>query len=202
MAEPETTVLVAPGQTRDFDSPLSDAAPHSLWIAIGQLAQISEARGVQTFGAHRSHTPDRAHGKLGQERTHVVAMHFEQPVGLCGGARDLGNHLHRPNSDRNLQLRFFQNPCTQASSDLARRSEQPLCARQIEERFVERKTLDPRPERVYFFKGLVAVPTADDVQQVRTADRLGLWTVRCDEGRNRASKSRKRGAPKNIASRG
>lgn len=40
-----------------------------------------------------------------------------------------------------------------------------------------RKTLDPRPEQVYFFKGLVAVPTADDVQQVRTADRLGLWTV-------------------------
>ena len=93
---------------------------------------------------HLPHAPEPFDGKRVQEGELTVRWHREQPVRLRHPARHLGQELRAGDPDGDRQSHPLAHLAPQLHGDLGGRSREPLEPADVQERLVDRQSLDER----------------------------------------------------------
>ncbi len=132
----------AAGEVPELDAEAPEELFEQRVVGARQIADVPEAAARQLLLGHGPDAPDAAHGQRIEECAHAARRHLEQAVGLGRIARDLRDHLHRPDPDRHREPGLRAHPRAQALPHVGGRTEQALGAREVEERLVEREAFD------------------------------------------------------------
>ena len=97
---------------------------------------------MQLLRGDRTDSPQRLDRQRMQERELAVRRDDEQPVGLCHTARDLRKELRPRHPDGNRQADSLADVAPQTRGDLDGRARDPSHPADVEERLVDRQSLD------------------------------------------------------------
>ena len=119
---------------------------HQLRLAqLRRLADGLQPERVQLARRRRPDAPDPLDRQREEELELALGLHDEQPVGLRGPARDLGQDLRPGDADAERQPGVLAHLPAQPRGELGRRL---VAARHVEERLLERPGLDDLREAV------------------------------------------------------
>ncbi len=111
---------------------------------LGDLANGLDASEMELLGGDPADAPEALDGKRMEERQLVGGRNDEEAVGLGDAARDLREELRPRHADRDTQADLLEHSLPQPRRDLGGCSGEALEAADVEERLVDRHSLDER----------------------------------------------------------
>ena len=163
IAQPSQRVHVCPGR-------LAQQSLGGRGLELGELPHGTDAEPVQLLGRHRTDAPHPLDRQREEELLLAIRLDHEQPIGLADRTRDLGEELGACDADRDRQPDFRPHPLPQSHGDILRRARDLAEPAHLEERFVDRQSLDER-RRV-----------AENREHITTRGRVGIHPRRNDHG--------------------
>ena len=109
-----------------------------------EVADSRDAPAVQASCSRRPDAPDALDRQRVQERELALGRHDEEPVRFRDSARDLGQELRPRDADGDGDADLLAHAPAEPHGDLARRAREALHAAHVEERLVDRDSLDER----------------------------------------------------------